>query len=77
MCMAVPMRVLAVNGVAARCEARGAERSVNLAMLMDESVAVGDILAVHLGSALYKMSAEEADAAWALYDEMLGLAERR
>lgn len=71
MCLAVPMRVIEVNGVVARCEARGVERDVGLLLLSAEDVAPGEYIAVHLGQAMHKLSVEQAEAAWALYDEML------
>ncbi len=70
MCLAVPMRVLEVRGLTARCEARGVERSASL-LLLGETVQAGDLLVIHLGHALAKVTAEHAEAAWALFDEML------
>lgn len=71
MCLAVPMRVVEVDGFSARCEARGVERRVSLLLLGDDAVAPGDFVTVHLGQALHKVDADEAQRAWALYDEML------
>lgn len=73
MCLAVPMRVIDVEGLVARCEAKGIARTVSLLLLQHEDVAPGDFVTVHMGSATGKISAEQAAAAWALYDEMLGL----
>lgn len=70
MCLAVPMRVLAVDGFVARCEARGVQRDVDLFLLQHEVVNVGDDLMVHVGSAIEKISRERAALAWALYEEM-------
>jgi hydrogenase expression/formation protein HypC len=69
--MGIPMQVKAINGLAARCEAKGAEREVSLLMLDPEDVAVGDFVVVHLGHALEKVTPERAAEAWAIYDEML------
>lgn len=71
MCLAVPMRVVDVDGFNARCEARGVERRVSLLLLADDAVAPGDFVVVHLGQALHKVDADEARRAWALVDEML------
>ena len=71
MCLAIPMRVLEVDGLSARCDARGSERSVSLLLLQDQGVRPGDYLVVHLGTAMQVLPAEEALAVWALYDEML------
>lgn len=71
MCFGIPMQVRAVDGYLARCAAKGSEREVDLFLLADEPVAVGDHLVVHLGRAIQKVSAEEAAAAWEVYDAML------
>lgn len=73
MCLAIPMRVLAVDGLWAHCEARGSERRVNLFVLQHETVRPGDVLAVHADAALRTMSSEEAQATWALLDEILAV----
>lgn len=73
MCLAIPMRVMQIEGLMARCEARGIERQVSLLLLEPESIAPGDMVSVHLGHAVMKMSTEDACAAWALYDDMLAI----
>nr|WP_275957858.1 HypC/HybG/HupF family hydrogenase formation chaperone [Rhabdochromatium marinum] len=70
-CLGIPMQIKELNGLVARCEAKGVEREANLLMLMHEELAVGDYLVVHLGRAIERVSAEDAATAWALYDEML------
>lgn len=75
MCLAIPMRVVAVNGLIATCEAKGIARDVSLMMMRHDPVAPGDMLMIHVGYALQKIDEEEARAAWALYDEMLAAEE--
>lgn len=70
MCMAIPMRIVAIEGLRAQCEARGSLRMASLVRLMHEELAVGDYVAVHSGSAIARMAPEEAEAAWALFDTM-------
>lgn len=70
MCMAFPMQVLEVDGLMARCEARGSERRVNLLALLDDLPAPGDHLLVHLDRAVQRIGAEEAAAAWVTLDEI-------
>jgi hydrogenase expression/formation protein HypC len=65
------MQIQSVDGFVARCTAKGAEREVNLFMLQDEAIGVGDYVVVHLGHAISRMSEEEAAAAWAIYDAIL------
>ena len=71
MCLAVPMKITAIDGYQCTCEAKGIEREVSLFMLQDESIAVGDHILVHVGYAIQKVSEEAAAESWALFDEML------
>lgn len=60
MCMAIPSRVISMDGDFATVECFGVERVVSL-MLMAEPVAVGDYLVIQSGSfAMEKV--EEAEA---------------
>jgi len=70
MCLAVPMQVRSIEGFRARCEARGIERDVSLFMLQDE-VAAGDFVLVHVGYAIQKIAPQEANSTWQLLDEVL------
>jgi hydrogenase expression/formation protein HypC len=71
MCLGVPMKIEDIDGFFARCSARGIERHVNLFLMQHEKLAPGDIVMVHVGNAIQKMTQEQALDAWALYDEML------
>lgn len=71
MCLAIPMRVIEVTGFTARCEAKGVERAVGLFLMQHEEVRPGDLLMVHLGHAMEKMTEEAAAETWAAYDEIL------
>lgn len=72
MCLAIPMRVIAVDvsGLSATCELQGQQRQVGLVML-DETVNVGDYLMISLGQAMQKVSVEDAKQTWAYYEEIL------
>lgn len=71
MCLAIPMQITAIEGLSARCEARGIEREISLFMLLDEPVAVGDYVMVSVGQAVRKVSEEDARLSWELYDQIL------
>jgi len=73
MCLGVPMRIIEIDGFAARCEARGIERKASLFLLQHEDLQVGDLVMIHVGNAIQKMTEEEARSAWELYDEILAL----
>jgi hydrogenase expression/formation protein HypC len=71
MCLGVPMRVVAIDGFNAECEARGVRRTVSLFMLPENEVEPGDHVMVHVGYALRKITAEDARLSWELFDEIL------
>lgn len=71
MCLAIPMKITAIEGFTAQCEAKGAYREVSLFMLQDEPLQVGDFVSVQVGYAIRKVDEAEAQAAWALFDQIL------
>jgi hydrogenase expression/formation protein HypC len=68
MCLAVPMRVVTIDNLIARCEARGVSREVSLFLIPAGSVSVGDHVLVHVGYAIQALSERDALASWALFD---------
>jgi len=42
MCLAIPMRVDRIEGFLAQCSIKGVSREVNLFLLQDQDVSVGD-----------------------------------
>jgi len=75
MCLGVPGKVLAIDGMVATVDFFGVSRSVRLDII-DEPVTAGDYVLNHVGYAIRKIPAEEVDATLALYDELLREAER-
>ncbi|MDH3510743.1 MAG: HypC/HybG/HupF family hydrogenase formation chaperone [Gammaproteobacteria bacterium] len=71
MCLAIPMKITAMDGFNAVCEARGVERNVSLFMLQDETLKPGDFVLVHVGYAIQAVAADEARDTWTLLDEVL------
>ncbi len=71
MCLAIPMRITSIDGFLCTCEARGIEREVSLFMLQGEPLAPGDHVLVHVGYAIQKVDATEAERSWELFDEIL------
>ena len=71
MCRSVPMRVVRIDGVMARCEARGISRSASLFLIQHEGIVVGDHVLIQSGHVAARVSEAEAIATWALYDEIL------
>ena len=71
MCLSIPMRVEEVQGLVARCTAKGVERTASLAFVMDEPPQPGDYVMINLGHVVEKISAQEAEETWRLFDQIL------
>ena len=71
MCLGIPMQIKSIEGFMADCEAKGVHREVSLFMLQDEDFQVDDYVVVHVGYAIQKISPQEAQTAWEIYDQML------
>jgi len=71
MCLAVPMKITGIDGFNATCEAKGIQREVSLFMLQGEPVDVGDHVLITSATPSRKISAEEAQSTWDLFDEIL------
>ena len=71
MCLGIPMKIKSIDGFTAHCEAKGVERDVSLFMMQDDKLEVDDYIVVHVGYAIQKISEQEAQTAWELYDQML------
>ena len=56
-----------------RCsrEAKGVFRDVSLFMMQDDNLKVDDFVVVHVGYAIQKITPQEAQTAWELYDQMI------
>jgi hydrogenase expression/formation protein HypC len=65
------MQIKSIDGYTAHCEAKGVTRDVSLFMLQDEQLVPDDYVVVHVGYAIQKISPQEAQTAWELYDQML------
>jgi hydrogenase expression/formation protein HypC len=76
MCLGIPMRIDAIDGYTARCSAKGVSREVSTFLMQDEPLALGDFVIVHVGYAIQKITAQEAQSTWELLDEMLTLEAR-
>ena len=66
MCLAIPAQVVELTGSdAAVVELAGVRKTISLALLDD--VALGDYVIVHVGYALSKLDADEAQRTLALF----------
>ncbi len=70
MCLAVPAKVLEVNGDSALVELGGARRRVNIT-LIDTPLTEGDYVLIHVGYAIQRMSLNEAQETLRIWEEIL------
>jgi hydrogenase expression/formation protein HypC len=70
MCLGVPGKVVAVDGLMATVDFWGARRQVRLEVI-DEPVQPGDYILNHVGYAIRRIPDGEIEATLALYDELL------
>lgn len=75
MCIAIPLRVLSIEGDEAVAEVDGVERTVSLMMTPD--VRVGDYVIVHAGFAIQVLDRQEAEENLAILRRMASEVERR
>jgi hydrogenase expression/formation protein HypC len=75
MCLGVPGKVIAIDGMVATVDFFGVSRAVRLDII-DEPVVAGDYVLNHVGYAIRKIPAQEIDATLALYEELLREVER-
>lgn len=66
------MQITSIDGLAARCEAKGVEREISLFLLQDDLPTVGEYVKVSVGFAMEKVNEAEARLAWELFDQILG-----
>ncbi len=70
MCLGVPGKVLAIDGMNATVDFFGVRKTLRLD-IVDEPVAPGDYVLNHVGYAIRRIPPEEAEATLALFDELL------
>ena len=71
MCLAIPMKVIAIKGFNATCEAKGVSREVSLHLVQGLEVKVGDYVMVHVGYALQVITYDEAQVTWGMLDQVI------
>lgn len=73
MCVAIPCKVLSMDGYKAVVDAGGAQKEINT-MLVDD-LAIGDYVLVHAGFAIQKVLKEYAEETLRLLTEIANLTE--
>lgn len=70
MCLGVPGRVLAIDGLSATVDFFGVRKEIRLD-IVDEKVSVGDYVLNHVGYAIRRIPEEEVQETLALFDQLL------
>ena len=73
MCLAIPMRVVEIEGTVAQVEEAGVRRTARVDLI--EGVKIGDYVIVHAGVAIDRLDPAEAKETLRLFEEMLGMEE--
>ena len=63
MCLAIPGRIIEFSGeqpLLAKVDVAGVRRSINIGLLADEPLNIGDWVLIHVGFAMSKVGEEEA-----------------
>lgn len=68
MCLAVPAKLVEMDGINGKVETGGVKSEVRLDLI--EDVQIGDYLIIHAGFALEKLDIEEADKRLQLFEEL-------
>ena len=68
MCLAVPARIIALDGDHAIVDLDGIRKEASVVLLDD--VAVGDYVLIHVGFALERIDAEEAEKTLAMFESL-------
>ena len=74
MCLAVPVKVLKIDGKTAEIELGGVKRQARLDMLDD--VMVGDYVILHAGFAIQKLDEQDALETLEIWREIIETSER-
>lgn len=70
MCLAVPSKIIEIDGVMATVDVMGLRKQISL-MLLPEEPKIGDYVLVHAGFAINKMETEEAEEALKIFEKIL------
>ena len=70
MCLAIPSRIVSIDGITAVVDVCGARREANL-MLLPEKVAPGDFVLVHAGFAMQTVDRETAEESLRFFSRLV------
>ena len=70
MCLAIPMKIVEIDGPDAVAEQEGVKRRIRVDFIPE--AALGDYVLVHAGIAIDRVNAEEAEETLRMLKELLG-----
>ena len=68
MCLAVPARIIEIDGDKAVADAMGNRWNIRITLTPD--IELGDVVLIHAGYAIAKVDEEEARKTWELFEEI-------
>ncbi|MDH5298701.1 MAG: HypC/HybG/HupF family hydrogenase formation chaperone [Desulfobulbaceae bacterium] len=70
MCIAIPSRIVTIDGLMATIDVQGARRQVSL-MLLSEEAAIDDFVLVHAGFAIQRLDPAAGEETLKLFEQIL------
>ena len=74
MCLAIPMKLIKIEGTKGLVELSGVKKEVSLDLLSE--VMIGDYLIIHAGFAIEKLNEEEAKKTLEIWEEITQIQKR-
>lgn len=68
MCLAIPAKIIDIDGIMATADVGGVQKTISLALVDD--IAVNDFVIVHVGYALNRLDPEEAELTLQLFRQV-------
>lgn len=68
MCLAIPAKIIDIDGVMATVDVAGMQKEISLARI--DGVAVNDYVIVHVGYAINRLEPEEAELTLQLFEQI-------
>jgi len=68
MCVAIPMKIVEINGNVAVCEYENIKRTARIDLIPD--IQVGDYIIIHTGFAIQKIDIKDAEETLKLFKEL-------
>jgi len=71
LCLAIPAKVIKIEGEKAEVEIGGIRKEASLALVTDQGVGIGDYVLIHTGYAITKIDEEEAESILKTWREVM------